>query len=277
MKTLGFVLCLLTAVTASCIHDYDSALHGGKFSYTGLGGPLNWHGLDKKHNSLCARGRNQSPINIDSSIHTGTGRLSLSIPASIAVFENLGPTVEVTLPKGQLFTRTGKYALQQFHFHTPSEHRINDEYYPLEVHFVFKDTADRIAVVAFVFELSENGRGDALFENILSLVQNIAIPGKATRTGRLMFGDLASHLESNLAYEYSGSLTTPPCTEHVSWFISAKPLSLSVKNYNAVKHVLKFNSRYTQNTPGQDNLLEVAACQIPAITTEFESGRQELR
>ena len=92
-----------------------------------------------------------------------------------------------------------------------------------------------------------------------------------------MFGDLAGHLESNFVYQYSGSLTTPPCTENVAWFISAKPLGLSVKTYNAVKHVLKFNARYTQSTLGEDNLLKVAASGLDATIPDFVPVEHELR
>lgn len=92
-----------------------------------------------------------------------------------------------------------------------------------------------------------------------------------------MFGNLAGHLESNLVYQYSGSLTTPPCTESVAWFISAKPLALSVKTFNSVKHVLKFNARYTQSALGEDNLLEVAASELDATTTKLALAKNELR
>lgn len=75
------------------------------------------------------------------------GGISIQIPTVITVFENIGSTIEVTLPRGSLFTRTGHYTLHQFHFHTPSEHRINEEYFPLEVHFVFKDPGRWSALV----------------------------------------------------------------------------------------------------------------------------------
>lgn len=145
MKHFASILPLLTAVTASCIHDDglelrdNNPVHAGTFNYTGLGGPLNWYGLDKKQNGLCAKGRYQSPINIDSGIHTAARGISMQIPTDIGEFENLGYTIEVTQVKGSLFTPNGRYTLHQFHFHTPSEHRINEEYYPLEVHFVFKN------------------------------------------------------------------------------------------------------------------------------------------
>ncbi|CRG92688.1 hypothetical protein PISL3812_09753 [Talaromyces islandicus] len=278
MKFSACVLSLMTAIAAFCVHAAGLDYHehnpiSASFNYTGLGGPLNWHGLDRTHNYLCAKGRYQSPINIDSSIRTAPRGVALRIPPDTAVFENLGSTIEVTLHRGYLFTPTGRYTLRQFHFHTPSEHRINEEYYPLEVHFVFKGHAGSTAVVGFLFELTESRRGYALFEDLFSQVHKIASPGTSVRTSRLMFKDLAWHLESNPVYQYPGSLTTPPCTEGVAWFISAKPLPLSVKMYNAVKHVLKFNARYTQSALGEKNLLAVAAAELDETMPDFESVR----
>jgi carbonic anhydrase len=157
MRIFHCVFSLLITATASYIDDFDdelssvSLVHGPNFNYTCLGGPLNWYGLDMKHNALCASGRYQSPINIDSNIHIGAGGIGMQIPPiDTAHFENLGSTVEVALSQGRLFTPTGRYALKQFHFHTPSEHRINEEYYPLEVHFVFKDPGKHpIAIFRF--------------------------------------------------------------------------------------------------------------------------------
>lgn len=147
MRILAGVFFLFMKVTESSIYDINdeissaSLLHGPNFNYTCLGGPLDWHGLDMKHNALCAKGRYQSPINIDSNIHSGFASISMQIlRIDIAHFENLGSTVEIAVSEGRLFSQAGHYALKKFHFHTPSEHRINEEYYPMEVHFVFNNS-----------------------------------------------------------------------------------------------------------------------------------------
>jgi len=65
-----------------------------------------------------------------------------------------------------------------------------------------------------------------------------------------------------LRSRYSGSLTTPPCTEDVSWTVSCAPLTVDVDTFNAFKKNMKFNARYTQNTPGEINLLENIAHEL---------------
>ncbi len=120
----------------ACIHARDAP---PSFGYHGLTGPLNWYSLDKTANEKCAFGRNQSPINFRSASCTSSSGITLDLldrPHG-APFENLGTTVEVTT-NGTLTHSNKTYALRQFHFHTPSEHHIDDEYAPLEVHFVFQ-------------------------------------------------------------------------------------------------------------------------------------------
>lgn len=113
-----------------------------KFSYVGLSGPLNWYGLNETANVLCSTGMNQSPIDIGnfSGTSVASGKsIKLSIPdyPDGAKFENLGTNVEVVV-NGTLVDGGKTYALAQFHFHTPGEHRVNDEFYPMEMHFVFE-------------------------------------------------------------------------------------------------------------------------------------------
>ncbi|CAG8928792.1 unnamed protein product [Penicillium salamii] len=270
MKAVS-ILSLLTAVSASCLHgtslkprSADGTVDVNTFNYTNTGGPLTWYGLDEK-NSACSTGKHQSPIDIVTNDieYASTSDVHFHVPsADNAKFENLGSGLEVVLTNGTLTTESGSYKLAQFHFHTPSEHRINEEYYPMEVHFVFENAAGSIAVVGFVFELSQFGYSTPLFDSVFAHIDDIATPGTYTMTDSLDFTGITRHLNSHGIYQYTGSLTTPPCSEDVAWFISTEPLPVNVQSYNAVKHVLKYNARFTQNALGQDNLLEVAAAEL---------------
>lgn len=158
MKVAAAILPLLTAATASCIRgtslyprSADGVVEVNPFNYTGTGGPLNWYGLDEKENSACAKGNRQSPINIVTNDigYASAKNVHFHIPSADDIkFENLGSGLEVVLTNGTLITNNGYYKLAQFHFHTPSEHRVNDEYYPMEVHFVFENAGKQTAQIA---------------------------------------------------------------------------------------------------------------------------------
>lgn len=139
-----FITSLFAAGTqAICSHNthlYDRAT-AAQFSYTGMTGPLNWHSLGP-NSTTCAKGKYQTPINLDAGISSKSGAdFIANYPTTRrADYENLGTTIEVLGDKigGTLTFEKKTYKLLQFHFHTPSEHRIDNEHFPLEVHFVHK-------------------------------------------------------------------------------------------------------------------------------------------
>ncbi|KAK2873754.1 hypothetical protein FQN49_002100 [Arthroderma sp. PD_2] len=262
---------LITSVSASCLwrttlDPYYLTSEGhvsvASFNYTGMGGPLHWVGLNPTANWECGYGLTQSPIVIDSQAIqiAAKGSVKVDIPtARMADFENLGSTVEV-VASGKLRVRNKVYRLVQFHFHTPSEHRVDEEYSPMEVHFVFQSAKDEsIAVVAFFVELSPYGHINPLLAQVFANLHKIVTPGTVTQIRRLDFSSVIDNLHKNDIYTYMGSLTTPPCSNKASWYISGSPLSLDVVTFNAIKKVVKYNARYTQNSLGKENLLEIAA------------------
>ncbi|KAK7037247.1 hypothetical protein VNI00_011238 [Paramarasmius palmivorus] len=231
------------------------------YGYDGENGPLGWAGLSP-NNSACNRGRRQSPIVLNSSIPDATQGPNLSFPTTEeADIENTGTTLTVIV-NGTTTFGNKTYMHQQFHFHTPSEHHIEGEYYPLEMHMVHESIDGSFLVLGLLFDLTEDASTTDLLSSVIENIDQVQEPGARSSTGRLDFAELSYSLQTMSLFEYSGSLTTPPCTEGINFLIMKKPMPLNVQTYSALKKVMKFNSRYTQNTPGGINLLEMAASQL---------------
>ena len=93
------------------------------------------------------------------------------------------------------------------------------------------------------------------FTSVLSTVDRIPHGGDVAQTRPLLSCEIEELVNGSDVFQYDGSLTTPPCTEGVAWNIVRNPVYVSPESYGAAKAVLKFNSRYTQNAPGEVNLL----------------------
>jgi carbonic anhydrase len=280
MFSVLLVLVLLTAfqVSANCLHGtdfYDRSLvkRGSKaapFGYTDALSPLLWANLDPSY-ANCATSNVQSPINLDNGTAFSTENVWINITvAQSSIMQNLGTTVEV-LFSGTTTLGNSTFNLKQFHFHTPSEHRIKEEHFPLEMHMVHQnqgppfsrawlisDGSSTFLVLTVLFELS-NGTGLAFIDTIVAGLPAITQAGTNTTVDGLDLTPVIELQTSSAAkYLYSGSLTTPPCSEGVTFLIPETTLPISVEQYKALKSVIKFNSRYTQNKLGEENLLQRA-------------------
>ncbi|KAL8787843.1 MAG: hypothetical protein Q9195_007583 [Heterodermia aff. obscurata] len=269
MHTLTIALAglsyLLISASASCLHNTPlmprqttgNGVAVAQFGYTGLQGPAHWHKLNP-NNSKCATGDLQSPIDVLPAKLTylqSAAAPQLSYPPiKSATFENLGSTVEVLMTSGSLAYNGTTYTLKQFHFHTPSEHRIAGEAFPLEMHLVHVSPDNAIAVVGQLFELSAHS-STALLDEVFAHIAAITTPGSVTKTGRFNLNKVADNVAKNGVYTYGGSLTTPPCSEGVTWFVAKETLPIDLEAYEEMKHVVKFNSRFTQGDLGAPNVL----------------------
>ncbi|GAP87149.1 putative carbonic anhydrase [Rosellinia necatrix] len=239
------------------------------FGYFGAGGPVLWHHLSAA-NELCASGTNQSPINMVQGSFTlsPASDLAVSLPDTVAegaTFENLGSTIEVVMEGqgGTLQLDDVEYELLQFHFHHPSEHVDNGVSMPMEMHMVFS-AGTQLAVIGVYIDLVDGANATGLrrraaastmLETIFASIDDIATPGNTTKTAPFQMTELTELLATTEFQRYSGSLTTPPCSEGVSWSVPTKKLSLSRATFIKVRDVVGFNSRFPQNTPGMANIL----------------------
>lgn len=226
------------------------------FEYTATNGPLTWHKLP--NSPLCKDGENQSPILLDGGIRQlSVGSLSYNAPTRPGELEHKGTAIEVIDVTGTLSYERRPYRLRNVHFHTPSEHRINKEHFPVEMHMVHTDdTNTRTVVLGFVFQLSAFGNTNDLARVALANVGRIS-PGQKIRTGPLDFGEINNYVSGRRFYQYGGSLTVPPCSEGVQWLVGTEPLLMSVSTYNALKAAVGYNSRIIQNTLGSTNAVRL--------------------
>lgn len=211
-KALLVALLSLAAAPALAQHHWG---------YSGEGGPENWSKIDAK-NVMCALGRNQSPIDLANLVEADLKPLKLDYKTGATEVVNNGHTIQVNYAPGSTLAVDGRsYELKQFHFHAPSENRIAGKSFPMEGHLVHADKEGNLAVLAVMFA---DGAANPGLEKAWA-----AMPAKAGGKAPLPAGVNASALlpADKDYYRFSGSLTTPPCSEGVMWLVAKKPATAS--------------------------------------------------
>lgn len=213
---------------------------GPHWSYEDQAGPEHWGELDPGY-AACASGQQQSPINIANDKPAKLPKLEFSYTAAPLKIRNNGHTIQVDYAPGSTLTLDGQtYQLAQFHFHTPSEHLVDGRASPMEMHLVHKNERGELAVVGVM--LTE-GAANALLQAIWNKMP--AQEGEVTVAGATI--DAGALLPKSRAYAtYSGSLTTPPCSEGVRWIVLKQPITLSEAQIDAFRAVFPMNARPVQ-------------------------------
>jgi carbonic anhydrase len=223
-------------VLAGCAGE-DEAGTGDEpasFGYSGKKGPSHWALLDPAYEE-CSAGRRQSPIDLKEGEDAVLPRIDIAYqPAELEV-ENNGHGLEAAYPPGSSIEVAGaEYALKQFHFHAPSEHRFDGRSLPLEFHFVHEADDGTIAVLGV---LVREGPPNPAFSKLVR-----ALPdeegGSLPVEGEVNALDLLPEAAASAPrWSYEGSLTTPPCTEGVRWEVFGRPIKMSgaqIARYTAV-------------------------------------------
>lgn len=214
----------------------DGEVH---WSYEGATGADMWGGLDPSF-AVCDSGVQQSPIDLADAIPAGGGALEIRWqPTDGQVVDN-GHTIQVNMEAGSAITLEGRqFSLLQFHFHLPSEHTAEGASYPMEVHFVHQAAAGDLAVIGVFMDAGETH----------SAIQAIwdAIPGVDESPAPLAGVDPNAFLPEQRGYSrYAGSLTTPPCSEVVSWVVMTESISVSQAQVDAFAAIHPMNARPVQ-------------------------------
>jgi carbonic anhydrase len=226
------------------------AAHGGEahWSYEGDTGPQAW-GRMKPEFNLCAIGKRQSPIHIDE-------RDTLQGPAEPLLFNyqpsdgsvvNNGHTIQVDVQGDNTLTVRGSvYKLLQFHFHTPSEERVNSRGYAMVAHLVHRNAEGQLAVVAL---LMDPGTANGLINKVWTYMpldsgDRVRMPQNLLDLNELLPKD-------QRYYQFMGSLTTPPCTEGVLWMVIKQPISVGRDQIRLFSQLFPNNARPVQAVNGR--------------------------
>lgn len=221
------------------------------WGYTGAAGQRNWSELDES-NIKCVDGSAQSPINIAHPTLAPLTKITYEYNLAPVKVKNSGHTIQVDyLPAsgydGGKITLEGKvYKLRQLHFHRPSEHTINGRQFPMEVHLVHQADDQSLAVVGMVMDIGpHNGAFDAIWAAMPQKPDTAEVADKPFSANSLLPRSLAT-------FRYPGSLTTPPCSEGVSWLLMKTPITIAQAQVQQFRKLFEFNSRYTQPLNGRD-------------------------
>jgi carbonic anhydrase len=192
------------------------------WSYSGKQGPKHWAELDPQFEA-CKKGKWESPIDVKQATISDLPALVFNYSGAPLNIVDNGHTVMVTYAPGSTLTvGNNKYELKQFHFHHPSEERIHGMQFDMVVHLVHQDSKGHVAVVAV---LLKQGRENSMVGQLRAKV-----PAEKEHPVKLpeLLINAADILPNNLGYyTFPGSLTTPPCTEGVIWYVVKTPMEIS--------------------------------------------------
>ena len=251
--SVGMAAMVVTVASVSALAlplsaDQGTAQH---WSYSGNAGPAHWSALAPAF-AACTQGKAQSPIDLEShDVKTGkSGEFHIDYEKGAVSLLNNGHTVQANVsdPKDTVIFNGDTYRLAQLHFHSPSEHTADRKRFPLEIHFVNQSDRRRVVVVGVFVELGKKN------DSLAALFNNLPASREASSSTKPPVPvDLAAVLPKNHeAYVYSGSLTTPPCSEGVRWIVLSHPIQMSRDQINSFSTIFPDNHRPLQKLNGRE-------------------------
>lgn len=239
------VVCL----TASSM-EARSAEHGGApapaghkkhWSYEGDTSPEHWGELSPAF-KVCQLGLEQTPIDLSSGQKGEAGGLAFDYKQFPLRIINNGHTIQVNANAGSTLTIGDKrFNLLQFHFHHRSEHLVDGKPFDMEVHFVHKSEDGKLAVVGV---LIKSGAHNAGLQAIFDQMPKSEGPEVAATS---QFDPSSFFPGSQSYYRYMGSLTTPPCSEGLTWTVFRDPIEASPEQIRQFSTLFPNNARPVQS------------------------------
>lgn len=234
---------------ASVAVAQTAAPAGAPWDYEGKRGALTWGKLDPEY-AACGHGHEQSPIDIrGAKLNKALQPIEFHYMAGPVTLLNTGHTVQVLVNPGSYIVVGGvRYDLVQFHFHHPGEEAVKGKITDMDIHLVHKSADGKFAVVAIRLTEDITSPPNAVLATLFpQLPATVGASQKITEMvnpGGLLPADRGY-------WTYTGSLTAPPCTEGVRWFIFEQEMTLSRGQLKAFATLYKVNSRPLQDPHGR--------------------------
>jgi len=229
----GLALCPVCA-------NFGFAAEEAHWNYEGAQGPAHWGDLEPA-DQTCSVGCRQSPISIDSTIEARLAPLEFAWARQANTIVNNGHTIQLNFDDGGTLTvGSNRYTLVQFHFHHPGEHRIADKGFRMEAHFVHRNAAGSLGVIG-VWMVA--GKSNPVFAKVVATMPPAEGPPVKADPGIDPNGLLPAKFGY---YLYSGSLTTPPCSETVDWMLLTNPIEVAETDIAAFATLYPMNARPVQ-------------------------------
>jgi len=224
----------------------SNEVHTAHWTYEGEKGPEHWGDLNPDF-AACTNGKEQSPINIETSRVIEDEKISDLVinykPTEFSLTNN-GHTIQgnALINDNSIIVDNKEYKLEQFHFHTPSEHQFNGKNFDLELHFVNQNTNNQFAVLGL---LIKEGASNPYLEKTWNVIPPEEITEAVILTEPI---DLMSLLPKDKdSFQYNGSLTTPPCSEAVKWIVLEEPIEMSKEQIDKFRNIFPDNHRPVQS------------------------------
>jgi len=237
---------LLTAAVAA-----GMAAEVPGWGYSGADGPAKWDKLSKEYKE-CKTGEAQSPIDIpDAKARKGdiAGLLFNYRSVPLTLIDN-GHTIEVDYPPGSFVSIEGKhYELQSIHFHKPAEEKIDGKGYDMDAHLVHKGPDGKLSVIAVLFDA---GKPNKLIKTLWDNLPKDKGKEHVVEGVKINAVDLLP-IDKGY-YRYAGSLTTPPCSEGVTWYVLKSPVQISAEQIARFGKIYPMNARPIQPFNDRDIL-----------------------
>jgi len=219
--------------------------NGTHWSYEGEYGPANWSNINSAW-AKCSTGNRQSPIDLRDGMKVDLEQIAFDYhPSSFSEIDN-GHTIQVTVGGGNLLTVGNQtYELQQFHFHRPSEEKINGKGTEMVIHFVHRSFEGKLLVLAV---LLERGRANSLIQTVWN---HLPLEKQQTVSPSIVLDPNEALPEKREYYTYMGSLSEPPCTEDVLWIVMKQPMQASPAQMALFSRLYPLNARPVQASNGR--------------------------